>query len=92
MITNRRCSPFINNSSSDNIGGKRYIKINIRPFNLGFTKFRNVSLVDIGRDSILTTFHNELNINYSTTIDLGWFEPGEARFLDYLLLCVSEDP
>jgi len=79
MVTNRRCSPHYNNSSEDNIGGKRNVKVKISPFSLGFQKFRNVSLMDLGRDSILTTFYNENNINSDYTLDLGWFEPGEAK-------------
>jgi tetratricopeptide (TPR) repeat protein len=79
MVTNRRCSPHYNNSSEDNIGGKRNVKVKISPFSLGFQKFRNVSLMDLGRDSILTTFYNENNINSTYTLDLGWFEPGEAK-------------
>ena len=79
MVTNRRCSPYYNNSSDDNIGGKRNVKVRISPFSLGFQKFRNVSLLDLGRDSILTTFYNENNINSNYTLDLGWFNPGEAK-------------
>ncbi|MFZ1320742.1 MAG: hypothetical protein WAT71_04225 [Ignavibacteria bacterium] len=79
MIINRRCSPFIDNSSTDNIGGKRNIKVNLSQSLLGFTKFRNVSLIDIGNDSILTTFYNDANVNNNPTIDLGWFNPGEGK-------------
>lgn len=79
IIVNRRGSPFIDSSSTDKIGGKRLIKMSIHPFSLWFKKYRNVSLQDLSDNSIDTTFYNEDNINYDMTLNLGWFNPGEAK-------------
>jgi len=85
MITNRRCSPYIDNETSDKIGGKRNIKLRLRSSGLWFNRFRNVSLINIENDSVTKVFYNNPNyvVTYDT-LDLGWFNPGEAKIFKML--------
>jgi hypothetical protein len=46
MMVNRRCSPFINDSSQDNNGGRRLIKVRFNPANNSLPGFNNYKIID----------------------------------------------
>jgi hypothetical protein len=74
MIVNRRCSPFINYSSADNLGGRRLVTMRMNPDHLpGFTNWKFYNLEN-GDTSI--TFSK-----YDSTgnIFVGDFLPGEGK-------------
>ncbi len=73
MIINRRCSPFINYNSPDNIGGRRLVTLRINPNNLpGFNNWKIFNL-ETGDTSL--TF----NKNDSQFVFIGDFMPGEGK-------------
>jgi hypothetical protein len=78
MIVNRRCSPHTPNDC----GGLRNIQIKFCDFNFpagtGFLMFRNLNLIDLETGAIVKTFDKYDNGAFPI-IDLGWFEPGEAK-------------
>ncbi len=73
FIVNRRCSPFINYNSSDNIGGRRLVTMKINETHLH--GFRNWILYDLeSNDSLRTISSKDTN-----DIFLGDFLPGEGK-------------
>lgn len=72
MITNRRCSPF-RQDSNDN-GGRRKIKVKFDANSAEFAGFNNWNIINLENDSIILPF----NKNVSSPLDLGWILPGEA--------------
>ena len=74
MIVNRRCSPFINYNTSENIGGKRFVFMRVNSTNL--PGFNNWKIIDLGSgDSVLTFNKNDTAKN----LYLGEYDPGEGR-------------
>ncbi|MBK8981072.1 MAG: hypothetical protein IPM38_01845 [Ignavibacteria bacterium] len=73
MIVNRRCSPFINYSNTDNLGGRRFISMKINSSEL--TGFNNWKIIDLeSNNHIATIDKNDTNYIY-----LGDFMPGEGK-------------
>jgi len=74
MIVNRRCSPFIDYTSADKIGGSRLVTMKINPSNLpGFTNWK---LYDLETGDTSLTFNKFDTTNY---IFVGNFLPGEGK-------------
>jgi hypothetical protein len=73
FIVNRRCSPFIDYNSSDNIGGRRLVTMKVNETHL--QGFNNWTLYDLeSNDSLRTISSKDTN-----DIFLGDFLPGEGR-------------
>ncbi len=73
MIVNRRCSPFVNDSTPDKVGGRRFVTLKINPSGLG--GFNNWKIYDLEtRDTTKTFDKNSTNFVY-----LGDFLPGEGK-------------
>ncbi len=75
MIVNRRCSPFIDESSEDNRGGKRNVRVIFHANSSFFANFNNWKIIDLLDDSTVLTFDKRT----SSLLDLGWFMPGEGK-------------
>ncbi|MBK8381067.1 MAG: hypothetical protein IPL16_04105 [Ignavibacteria bacterium] len=75
MIVNRRCSPFIDTTSDDNNGGRRFVKIKLHSGSSSFAGFNNWNIYNVENDSLIKTFDK----NTLADINLGWFLPGEGK-------------
>ncbi len=75
MVVNRRCSPFVDESSQDNNGGRRLVKVKFDQSPSSFNGFNNWAIIDLYKDSLVKVF----NKSNSGFLDLGWFMPAEAR-------------
>ena len=74
MIVNRRCSPFINYLSANNIGGRRLVTMRINPDHLpGFTNWKIYNLEN-GDTSITFSKYDSTD-----NIFVGDFMPGEGK-------------
>ncbi len=75
MMVNRRCSPYLDENSQNNNGGRRLIKIRFNVTNNSLPGFNNFKITDLYNDSTIITFDKRSN----QYIDLGWYKPGEAK-------------
>lgn len=75
MVVNRRCSPYVNDNSIDNIGGHRQVRAFLHSNYSAFSDFNNWSVVNCENDSVVASF-NKSNPGY---VNLDWFMPGEGR-------------
>jgi hypothetical protein len=76
MVVNRRCSPYINDNSDDNIGGHRKVRAYIRSNYSAFSISNNWNIIDCeNEDNVVATF-DKTNPGY---VDLGYFLPGEGK-------------
>ncbi len=76
MIVNRRCSPFLNDSTNnDNNGGRRFVRIKLDSASSSFAGFNNWFVIDVSNDSLIKTFDK----NTKADINLGWYLPGEGK-------------
>jgi len=75
VILNRRCSPFIDESSEDNRGGKRKIKIKFDADSPEFAGSNNWVITDLETGNDVITFDKSI----STLIDLGDFYPAQGK-------------
>ncbi len=76
MIINRRCSPFLNDSTNiDENGGRRFVKIKLDSGSSSFSGFNNWSIYNLENDSLIITF-DKLSNSY---LSLGWYLPGEGK-------------
>lgn len=83
MIINKRCSPFFNYTSSDNIGGRRIVTIKWNSSKL--EGFNNWKLIDLNNDSCIRVIdRRDTNFMF-----LGDFFPGEGKL--YKLAPVMQD-
>ncbi len=73
MIVNRRCSPYIDESSPDNRGGRRDIRV--RFDTSGFTGYNNWEIFCIDSNKTVATFDKRA----LALLDLGWFMPGQGE-------------
>lgn len=73
MIVNRRCSPFINYTSANNIGGRRLVTMKLNPTYL--SGFNNWKIFDLETGDTVRTL-SKSDTNY---IFLGDFMPGEGK-------------
>ena len=73
MIVNRRCSPFVNDSSPSNVGGRRFVSMKINPSHL--PGFNNWKIYDLETGDTVRT----LSKTSTAYIYLGDFMPGEGR-------------
>lgn len=77
MIVNRRCSPYVDESSEDNRGGKRFIRVYFDQNHNEFNGFNSWNIVDIENPfAIVGSFNKTALVPY---VDLGWFEPGQGK-------------
>jgi len=72
MIVNRRCSPYIDNSSEEKTGGMRFIRIKFDTDSKEFAGFDKWRIINIDNGNVLTEFRK----NSGTLIDLGFYRPG----------------
>jgi len=75
MVVNRRCSPYKNDYSDDNIGGRRKIRAYIKSDYAAFSSSERWQIIDCENDKVIAGFDRN-NPGY---IDLGWFMPGEGK-------------
>ena len=76
MIVNRRCAPFLNDSTNnDNNGGRRFVKVKLDSGSADFQGFNNWSIYDLENDSLIQTFDK----NTKSDINLGCYIPGEGK-------------
>lgn len=75
MIVNRRCSPYVNDSTEDKRGGRRFIRVRFDSSHSSFAGFNNWKIIDLDSNQIVATF----NKNVSSLLDLGWYMPGEGK-------------
>ena len=75
MIVNRRCSPYLNGTSLDSNGGRRFVRLLFDANHSAFDDYNNWSIMNIESDSAYLTFDKRVTRN----LDLGWFMPGEGR-------------
>jgi len=74
MIVNRRCSPFIDYTSANKIGGRRLVTMKINPSNLpGFTNWKIYNL-ETGDTSFTFSKYDSVN-----SVFVGDFLPGEGK-------------
>ena len=73
MILNRRCSPFIDYTSVNKIGGRRLVTMKMNPLIL--EKFSNWKIYDLETGDTVRT----ISKNDSNYIFLGDFMPGEGK-------------
>jgi hypothetical protein len=73
MLVNRRCSPYINESSPDNYGGKRHVEIKFNADKLPF--FTNWKIYDLENNTYLMTISKTDN-QYK---DFGYLLPGDGK-------------
>ena len=75
MVVNRRCSPYINESSEDNRGGKRFIRVRFDANSSEFANFNNWKIIDIDSNKTVTIFDKRA----TALLDLGWYNPGQGK-------------
>jgi len=73
MIVNKRCSPFFDYTSSDRIGGRRFVTIKWNSSSL--EGFNNWKLYDLSNDSCIRVF-DKRDTNFMFLAD---FLPGEGK-------------
>ncbi|MEI7484217.1 MAG: hypothetical protein WCK13_05850 [Ignavibacteriota bacterium] len=75
MVVNRRCSPYIDNSTEDKRGGMRNVRIR---FDLNAAEFGGHTLwkiIDLETNSVVLTFSK----SESKILDLGLYLPGQGK-------------
>jgi len=75
MVVNRRCSPYIDNSTEDKRGGMRNVRIR---FDLNSAEFGGHTLwkiIDLETNSVVLTFSK----SESKILALGWYLPGQGK-------------
>jgi hypothetical protein len=75
MIVNRRCSPYIDESTIDNRGGKRNIRVKFDLNSNDFAGYENWEIFCIDSNKTVATFGKSAG----TLIDLGWYMPGQGE-------------
>jgi len=75
MIVNRRCSPYVNESSEVKRGGKRNIRIKFDANSSEFANSNNWEIIDLESNITAAIFDKRT----SSIIDLGWYMPGEGK-------------
>jgi len=70
MILNRRCTP-----GDDDCSGRRYVAIDLDSLSSEFSGFNNWQIIDLGNDSLITTFDSRKR----NAISLGKYKPGEGK-------------
>lgn len=74
MIVNRRCSPFIDNSTEEKSGGKRFIRIKLDANSNEFADYNKWRIVDIDNGNVVAEFDKKAG----ALIDLGFYRPGQG--------------
>lgn len=77
MLVNKRCSPSVGITTTDKIGGRRIVTINLS----GLPDFNNWKLYDLENNTLVKTFDKN-----GKEINLGNFQPGEGKL--YKLIAV----
>ena len=75
MLVNRRCSPYIDETTEDRRGGRRFMRVQFKSNSSEFAGFNNWKVINTINDSVIATFNKTVYSN----IDLDWFMPGEGR-------------
>ena len=75
MIVNRRCSPFLNDQSETNNGGRRFIKVKFISNHPELDNYNNWKITDVADER----WSREFNKNLGTVLEFGWFNPGEGK-------------
>ncbi|MFA7359711.1 MAG: T9SS type A sorting domain-containing protein [Candidatus Kapaibacterium sp.] len=75
MIVNRRCSPYIDESSEDNRGGRRFVRVRFDANSSEFANFNNWKIIDIDSNKTVTVFDKRA----TALLDLGWYNPGQGK-------------
>lgn len=75
MIVNRRCSPYKNESSEDNRGGKRFVRVRFDVNSSEFANFNNWKIIELDSNRTVAVFDKRA----TALLDLGWYLPGEGK-------------
>jgi hypothetical protein len=75
MIVNRRCSPFINENSYNNNGGRRKIRVRFDADHNDLAGYNEWII----KDAANSAWEKQFNKTQQLYIDLGEFMPGEGR-------------
>jgi hypothetical protein len=81
MIVNKRCSPYKNNSSEENIGGKRYIVLQFYADHPEFANYNSWDIIDLEHPLSPPI---QFNKSCPSGIVLGDFDPGQGRLYEIL--------
>ena len=77
MIVNRRCSPYLDETTEDRRGGRRLIRVWFDSASAYFPNPHNSwRIVDLGNDRVEPIRFNKHTPN---KISLDWFQPGEGK-------------
>jgi hypothetical protein len=74
MVVNRRCSPFLDNSTEERQGGKRFIRISLDKDSPEFTCHDKWEIINLDTDKSIAVFDK----GESKLLDLGWYNPGQG--------------
>jgi hypothetical protein len=80
MIVNRRCSPYIDESSENNRGGKRNVRVIFDAGHSELSGYNNWEIINVEDGSVVGSF----NKTVLTLVDLDWFMPGEGKIYHLL--------
>jgi len=75
MIVNRRCSPYVDSTTDDKRGGRRFVRVRFDANASAFAGFNNWEIIDLEKDSSVMTFDKQT----SSLLDLGWYDPGVGK-------------
>ena len=75
MVVNRRCSPYKDETSEDNRGGKRFVRVRFDANSLEFANFNNWKIIELDSNKTVTVFDKRA----TALLDLGWYLPGEGK-------------
>ena len=75
MIVNRRCSPYIDSTTEDKRGGRRFIRVRFDANSSEFANFNNWKIIDIDSNKTVTVFDKRA----TALLDLGWYNPGQGK-------------
>jgi hypothetical protein len=75
MIENKRCSPFISDTTEDQLGGKRWINILFKTRHSEMESSKTWKITDLADPNWSITFDKTQN----QYVDLGPFMPGEGK-------------
>lgn len=76
MIANRRCSPYIDSTSNDNNGGRRFVRVLFAANRTEFSGYNNWNIIDVEHESKVVAKFDKTK---AQNIELGWYMPGEGR-------------
>lgn len=74
MVVNRRCSPFLDNTSEERQGGLRFMRIRFDKDSQEFSGYNKWEIINLDTDKTIAVFDK----GESKLLDLGWYNPGQG--------------